>query len=53
MKASQVFFSASCGQTSRKAKESKEKTVQFHNHRPEIGFLGSNMGLGDGAAIEN
>ena len=46
MKASQVFFSASCGQTSRKAKESKEKTVQFHNHRPEIGFLGSNMGLG-------
>lgn len=53
MKASQVFFSASCGQTSRKAEESKEKTVQFHNHRPEIGFLGSNMGLGDGAAMEN
>lgn len=47
-----MFFSASCGQTSRKAEESKEKTVQLHNHHPEISFSGSNTGLGDGAAIE-
>ena len=31
---------------------SKEKTVQLHNHCPEIGFSRSNTGLGDGAAIE-